>query len=120
MEEHREEHRMVGRVARIEARLDAMEENQKNLDRVFRSSVDDIKSIIKAEVSDLKSEQITDLRREIATTQQRLDGQNILIADLRTRQEQWDTGRSVLNWLIKFLVGAGGLIAGYYGSKHLG
>ncbi len=118
MVEH-QEHAMVGRVARIEARLEGLEARQEELTGMLKSSVDDIKATIRSEVADLKSEQIADMKRQIITMDQRMDGQNILLADVRTKQDRWDTGASVLNWIVRALIGIGGGVAGYLGAKHL-
>lgn len=119
MEGHQGEHNMVGRVARIEARLEGLEKTQEDLGNMLKSSVDDIKATIRSEVADLKSEQIADLKRQIITMDQRMDGQNIMLADVRTKQDRWDTGASVLNWIVRIIVGIGGAVAGYLGAKHL-
>ena len=118
MDEHRE-HAMSGRVARIEARLEALEKQQEALNAMMKSSVDDIKATIRSEVSDLKSEQIADMKRQILTMDQRMDGQNVMLSDVRTKQDRWDTGASVLNWIVRILVGIGGIAAGYLGAKHI-
>jgi hypothetical protein len=119
MDEHRD-HAMTGRVARIEARLESLEKQHEALNDMMKSSVDDIKATIRSEVSDLKSEQIADIKRQVLTMDQRLDGQNIMLGDVRSRQESWDTGASILNWLIRSLVAVGGLVMGYFGAKHIG
>lgn len=108
-----------GRISGMLARMDAMEENQKRLERMLLSSVDDIKNMLKAEIADLKSEQITDLRRDQRTLEQRLDAQNVYISDIRTRQESWDFGAGIFGWVIKVLIAVAGIIAGYFGAKHL-
>lgn len=111
---------MVSRVARIEARLEGVEARQEELSKVFKSSVDDIKATIRSEVSDLKSEQIADLKRQIMTMDQRMDGQNVMLGDVRTKQDRWDTGASVLNWMVRIVIGIAGVWAGYVGAKHIG
>ncbi len=110
---------MTGRVARIEARLEALDDKYDNMDKLLKSSVDDIKATIKAEVSDLKTEQINDLRRRVETMDQRMDGQNMMLSDVRTKQDRWDTGAGILNWLVRILIGIGGGVAGYLGARHL-
>jgi hypothetical protein len=115
-----EEHAMVGRVARIEARLDGLEVAFGQLSALWKTSVDDIKSTIRSEIADLKSEQIADLKRQVITLDQRLDGQNMLLSDVRTKQQGWEMSAGVVNWVIRALMGAAGLIAGYLGAKHAG
>jgi hypothetical protein len=114
-----EPHNAIGRIEGLTARVDALSGEIKRLENIWSSSVDDIKATIRSEVSDLKAEQIADLKRQINTMDQRMDGQNVMLADVRTKQDRWDTGASVLNWIVRVLVGVGGAVAGYLGAKHL-
>lgn len=97
---------------KIEADLERMDDK-------WQRSVDDIKATIKSEVADLKSEQIADLKARIGTLDQRVDGQNVMLSDLRTNQERYDTARGVVNWLIKTVIGIGGVLAGAFGWEHI-
>jgi predicted nucleic acid-binding Zn-ribbon protein len=101
------------------ARMDALERNQERAEKTLLSSVDDIKHMIKAEISELKTEQINDLRAQVRACENRLDAQNLHISDIRTKQENWDSGAGVVGWLVKTAIGIGALIAGYLGAKHL-
>lgn len=97
---------------KIEADVARMEDK-------WQRSVDDIKATIKSEVADLKSEQIADLKARISTLDQRVDGQNVMLSDLRTNQDRYDTARGVVGWLIKTVIGIGGVLAGAFGWEHL-
>lgn len=104
----------------LAVRIDAIAIEQKRLDRIFESTVDDIKALIKSEIADLKGEQISDLRGQINALGQQVAAQNLHISDLRSRQEKWDSGAGVVSWLIKTAIAGAGLAAGYFGAKHVG
>lgn len=86
----------------------------------WQKSVDDIKSTMRAEIADLKSEQIADLKARVQTMDQRMDGQNVLISDLRTNQDKFEAGAGIVGWLIKTTIALGSLAIGYFGAKHIG
>jgi len=107
------------RLPEIFTRLDRLERDMYDLQKVWKSSVDDIKSIIKAEISDLKKEQIGDLKDAIKTRDRQLAEFENRIRDAETGLRSWETGRGLINWLVKTLIASGALVAGYLGGKHL-
>jgi len=110
---------MAERIPDIMARLAMVESKVQGLDALWRSSVDDIKATIRSEISDLKSEQIADLRKRFEIEGVALEKMEIRLREVEGRQRDWDTGRRVVDWVTRFLIGAGALGAGYYSGKHL-
>ena len=104
---------MVERIPDILQRLASLETAMKHSDEMLRSSVDDIKATIRSEVSDLKGEQIGDLRAAQQKLMERMD---------RVEQSlsRWVTGASVVDWLIRFAILVGGALAGIFGARHIG
>lgn len=99
--------------------MDRLEKDMSELERVWKSSVDDIKSIIRAEISDLKSEQIGDLKDAIKTRDRQMAEFENRIRDTEDSLRAWDAGRGLVNWLIKTLIAGGALGVGYISGKHL-
>jgi chromosome segregation ATPase len=108
------------RIPELISRMERLERDSHDLQKLWRSSVDDLKSVIKSEIGDLKNEQIADLRDAIKHRDREMADYENRIRDIENSVRDWTAGRSLLGWLIKTLLGAGGLVAGYFGAKHIG
>lgn len=98
-----------------------VEADLERLDDKWQKSTDDIKNTIKAEISELKSEQLADVKRRIDDGYRRLEGFEIRIQKMELEQTKWQTSAGVVNWLIKFafaLIGAAAAIVGYEALGH--
>lgn len=122
---------MSERIPEILSRLTRQEADMVDLKKFVASSVDDIKNTVKSEVGDLKQEQIADLRQAIKDRDHQIRGLDARIVQLgesfdrRVREAEntirdWNTGKSIFHWLVKAIIGAGGLLAGYFSAKHIG
>jgi len=125
---------MVERIPDILQRLASLETDIKRSDQLLKSSVDDIKATIKSEISDLKGEQIGDLKSANANLIERLDRQaermeriersaSERIERLERTQGEWKTGAGVAEWMIRFAILLIGVIItglGVFGYKHIG
>lgn len=108
------------RIPEMYARLERLERDMGDLQKVWRSSVDDIKAIIRSEIRELKSEQIADLRTSAKERDNKIEELEDMIRGLEKRQDRWDTSAGVVHWLIRTIFAVGGLGAGYLGAKHIG
>jgi type III secretory pathway lipoprotein EscJ len=99
-------------MGRIESDLD-------RLDDKWQKSVDDIKAFIKSEIADLKNEQISDLRRELSLTNNRIDQQGLTLSDVKSKQERWDTSAGVVHWIIRLVFAIFGAVAGIMGWENI-
>lgn len=107
------------RLPSIIARQEALEKDVERLENLVKSSVDDIKATIRSEVADLKSEQIGDLRKRVDDQSQRIEAQARSLGTLQRKQDQWDTARGLMNWLIRLAIALAGVIAGIFGAEHI-
>lgn len=97
-------------------RLDKVEAEVESLERLWRSSVDDIKNTIKGEVRDLKTEQIAEIRKRQDDETGVLREYDKRLRDVENAVRDWNTGRGVVNWMIRTafaIIGAGAAILGY-------
>lgn len=101
-------------------RMASLETDVKRLNELWKSSVDDIKATIRSEVSDLKTEQINDIKGNVNKLGERIDRQTERVSRLERTQTEWTTARNVVNWLIRLVIGIGGIAVGIVGSKHVG
>ena len=114
---------MVERIPHILERLASLETAVRHSDEMMRTSVDDIKATIRSEISDLKGEQIGDLRAAHTKLLERIDRMAERIDKLERTQAEWRTGAGVAEWMIRFailLIGAIGAGLGLLGYKHIG
>lgn len=100
------------RIPDILQRLAVLETAVERSERLLKSSVDDIKATVRSEISDLKSEQINDIRKLVDTDHMRLN-------EIERRQDRWEGGAGITGWLIKVIIGLAGIGAGYFGSGHI-
>ena len=112
--------RDVERIPDILQRIASLETDIKRSDALLKSSVDDIKATIRSEIHDLKSEQINDLKAGQKQLAERIDRQSERLSRLERTQDQWTTARGVVNWLIRLVIGIGGLALGIFSAKHVG
>ncbi|WP_315731697.1 MULTISPECIES: hypothetical protein [unclassified Bradyrhizobium] len=110
---------MTERIPDMLARLTSLEGHTERLERAWQSSVDDIKAIIRSEIRDLKDEQIADLKQTNRDLTDKLSAAFKRIDEVELRQAQWNTGASVINWMIRAGIGAVGLLAGLFGAQHI-
>lgn len=111
---------MAERIPHILERLASLETAVKRSDDMMKSSVDDIKATIRSEISDLKGEQIGDLRaanQKLFDLHERLSNR---VDTIERAQVEWKTSASVANWLIRFAMAVGGAAAGIFGYRHIG
>lgn len=107
-------------LARLISDMERLKDDMERHERRWETTVDDIKAIIKSEIHDLKSEQITDLKQAIKDRDQQFAEMENRMRDVEGGVRDWNTGRGILSWLIKLGIGGGSLAAGYLGAKHLG
>jgi chromosome segregation ATPase len=105
------------------SRLDRLERDYEDLNRLWKSSVDDIKAHIKAEIGDLKTEQIADLKQAIKDRDHIITEIEGRIRATEDAIRDWNTGRGIVNWMIRLLfsiIGAGAAVFGYeaFGRHH--
>jgi len=117
---------MTGRVAQMLGRLEALEVDMASVNRAlerlddkWQKSVDDIKATIKSEIGELKGEQIADLKTRVNDGYRMLNEYNDRLRDYEKKVDAWDTGRSVVNYLIKAAIALISLFAGAFGWEHL-
>ena len=108
------------RIPNILQRLASVETKLQGMDTLWKSSVDDIKATIRSEVSDLKSEQINDIKISQKQIADRIDIQSNRLTRLERTQDQWSTAKGVVNWLIRLVIAIGGIAVGIVGAKHVG
>jgi uncharacterized protein HemX len=111
---------MTERIPNILERLASLETAVKHSDDMMKSSVDDIKATIRSEISDLKGEQIGDLRAANQKLFELVDRLTSRLDAIERTQAEWKTGASVANWMIRLAIGFGGAAAGILGYKHIG
>jgi hypothetical protein len=92
-------------------RLTAVERDLTRMESLWRSSVDDIKATIKSEVSDLKSEQIAELRKRLEIIDNRL---TVLEKD----QAEISGGKTALAWFIRITIAIAAMLVGFLGGRH--
>lgn len=109
----------MDRIPEILGRLERLERDMSTMTDRWMSSVDDIKATIKAEVGELKAEQIADLRQAIKDRDRLMAEIENRVRDVENAQRDWNAGKTTLVWLIRFVIAAAGLIAGFIGAKHL-
>lgn len=100
-------------------RLRQLEENQREFKKTFYSSVDDLKSIIRSEVSDLKQEQIGDLRESVRQLSEMMRMYEQRIRELEHSNDRMTAGAGLLGWVARISIAIGSLIVGYFGGRHL-
>lgn len=93
------------------ARLTLVERDMTRMEAFLKSSVDDIKATIKGEISDLKTEQIADIRRRIESLEKRM-------TDAEREQAEISGGKGALAWFIRIMIALGSLSLGFYSGKH--
>jgi hypothetical protein len=108
------------RIPEILNRLDRVEKDLTEMQRLWRASVDDIKATIKGELAQLKSEQIADLREAIKSRDKQMETLSIGLRHAEDIVRDLNVGRKILAWFVKVLIGVGGAVAGYFGAKHVG
>jgi chromosome segregation ATPase len=106
------------RLAVLENKMESLERSAaeldadfKSLDRLWRSTADDIKAAIKAAIGELKTEQIADLKGSVKEAVVRLD-------KVERKQDRWDTSAGVVHWFIRGAFAVAGLAAGLLGAEH--
>ena len=107
---------MEGRVSDLMNRISEIEEDLRRLDDKWQKAVDDIKATIKAEISELKTEQIKDLKERVAAGYKTLSEFEARLRETEKRQDRWDTSAGVVHWLVKIgfaALGAIGTLLGY-------
>lgn len=97
-----------------------VENELERLDDKWQKSTDDIKSTIKAEIGELKTEQLAEFRRRIDDGYRRLEGFDLRIQKMELEQTRWQTSAGVVNWLIKALFAIGGILATVAGYETFG
>ena len=105
-----------GRVSDLYNRISEIEADLRRIDDKWQKSVDDIKATIKSEISELKTEQIKDLKERIASGQKVLNDFDQRLRETEKRQDRWDNSAGVVHWMIKIsfaAMGAIGTILGY-------
>jgi hypothetical protein len=108
------------RIPEILARLARVEKDLADMQALWRSSVDDIKATIKAELAELKAEQIADLREAIKSRDRQMETFAMRLRHAENTIGDWNAGRKILAWFVKVLIGVAGVLAGYFGAKHAG
>lgn len=92
-----------------------MEADLRRLDDKWQKSVDDIKATIRAEISDLKTEQIADLKSRLKDGYDTLNAFDKRLDAIEHTQAQWKTSAGVANWLIRFVIFVIGTLGGIFG-----
>ena len=110
---------MTERIPNMLARLDSLERHSQRLETLWQNSVEEIKDTIKTEIRDLKDEPIADLKAAYRALTDRLDAVVVRVEKIELRQAKWDSGASIIDWLIKLAIGGAGLLAGIFGAQHL-
>lgn len=108
-----------GRVIGISERLSAIEADMRRLDDKWQKSVDDIKATIRSEVSELKSEQIADLKTRLQDGYRTLEAQDKRLDAVEKAQDRFHASAGVVNWLIKVGIAIAGVFAGAFGWDHI-
>jgi chromosome segregation ATPase len=106
------------RLPQLVTDVELLKSGQQQLDKLLKSSIDDIKATIRSEVADLKSEQIGDLRRAFDGMASRIDRQSTRMDKMEREQDRWQTGKSIANWLIRTVLVIAGVLVGYFGATH--
>jgi gas vesicle protein len=116
-------------VESLEFRINRLEAEHADLERLWRSSVDDIKNTIKGEIAELKSEQIKDLRDVIKEHSERLNAHSDRFSHLKEQMDEeirkiefkvnrWETSVGVVHWIVRAIFAVIGLGAGFWGADH--
>lgn len=108
-----------GRVSELYNRITDMEADLRRLDDKWQKSVDDIKATIRSEISELKSEQIKDMRDQIKDMNVKAEGRDVEIRHLQREISSWKAGASAVNWMIRFTIAAVSAIGGVLGYEAI-
>lgn len=109
----------VEQIPALIVRITALENDMKDLERLWRSSVDDIKNTIKGEVSELKAEPISDLRNRVSEGYKTLKEYDERLREVENSVRDWNTGRSVVKYLVHGAVAVGSAAAGILGYEGI-
>jgi FtsZ-binding cell division protein ZapB len=82
------------------------------LEKLFVSSIDDIKTLIRSEIQELKEEQIKELKQTCKDMELRL-------RDMEQSHENWMKGAGMVGWAIKTAIALASAIGGAVGWEHL-
>lgn len=103
--------------AEINYRLDRIEADMVELQRMFKSSVDDFKATLKSEISEIKSEQIHDLRETVKENRSIITNLDKRLREAENNLRDWTTGRSIFTWLLRSAIAFFAAIAGFIGGN---
>lgn len=90
---------MIDRIPALEGRIANIEGGQKRIESLIENQVRDLKEAIRTVVTDLKQEQIADIKDDLKGAQDEIIVQRNLIYDLQKRDSEYKGGLSVLHWV---------------------
>lgn len=109
---------MPERIAGMSERMDHLEDDIKDMKQFMKTSVDDIKDTVRSQISELKSEQLGDLKTRLNDGYRQLNEHDLRLRDVEKQQNAYAAAGGVLGWLVKTTIGVLGVLAGAFGWEH--
>ena len=98
--------------------IQRLESELKDLDRLWRSTTDDIKNKIESEVRELKDEPIKEIKEDMKDFDRRLLSGLERLEKVERKQERWETSAGTVHWIVRGVFGILGIVAGFLGADH--